>query len=102
MIEVCNCGEGHRTRLRESTCVYGVPLASVYKGWRRRRPVKAIGAARVWSPTRTPSPSRSPPRGERGRRKEEKERGLAPFSLVQFGPEGRGAQPALWPISSFQ
>ena len=28
-------------------CVYGVPLASVYKGWRRRRPAKAIGAARM-------------------------------------------------------
>jgi len=40
MIEVCNCGEGHRTWLRESTCVYWVPLASVYKGGRRRRPAK--------------------------------------------------------------
>ena len=28
-------------------CVYGVPPASVYKGWRRRRPAKAIGAARM-------------------------------------------------------
>ena len=40
MIEVCNYGEGHRTRLRESTYVYWVPLASVYKGGRRRRPAK--------------------------------------------------------------
>src|SRR6266536_5351055 len=40
MIEVCNYGEGHRTRLRESTCVYWVPLTSVYKGGRRRRPAK--------------------------------------------------------------
>ena len=38
-------GWGRRTRLRirsrGSTCVHGVPLASVYKGWRRRRPAKA-------------------------------------------------------------
>ena len=37
-------GRGRRTRLRirsrGSTCVHGVPLASVYKGWRRRRPAK--------------------------------------------------------------
>ena len=75
-------GRGHRTRLRvrsrESTCVYGVPLASVYKGWRRRRPAKAIGAARMWSPTRTPSPSRSPPRGEEGRRKWRRRKGGRP------------------------
>ena len=75
-------GWGHRTRLRNrscgSTCVHGVPLASVYKGWRRRRPAKAIGAARMWSPTRTPSPSRSPPRGEEGRRKWRRRRGGRP------------------------
>ena len=42
-------GRGHRTRLRNRSrgstcvnlCVHGVPLASVYKGWRRRRPAKA-------------------------------------------------------------
>ena len=75
-------GWGRRTRLRNrsrgSTCVHGVPLASVYKGWRRRRPAK-VGAARMWSPTRTPSPSRSPPRGEEGRRKWRRRRGGRPL-----------------------
>src|SRR6266536_1369800 len=43
MTEVCYCGEGHRTWLKDqlSTCVHGVPIALVYKGWRRRRPAKA-------------------------------------------------------------
>ena len=45
MTEVEYGGGGHRTRLRndhEDQLVYhGVPLASVYKGWRRRRPAKA-------------------------------------------------------------
>src|SRR3954466_1463743 len=57
MTEVEYGGGGHRTRLRndhvDQLCVQGVPLASVYKGWRRRRPAKPIGAAKIWSPTRT-------------------------------------------------
>ena len=51
MTEVEYGGRGHRTRLRndlnDQLCVYGVPPASVYKGWRRRRPAKAIVAARM-------------------------------------------------------
>src|SRR5215216_5985084 len=93
MIEVCNCGEGHRTRLRESTCVYWVPLASVYKGGRKRRPAKGTGAAKEGSPT--PTRSRTPPfpspTRKRGRR-EEGRRGPAPsHKPIRFGP--RGARP---------
>src|SRR3954468_9889803 len=51
MTEVEYGGGGHRTRLRndhvDQLCVQGVPLASVYKGWRRRRPAKLIGAAKM-------------------------------------------------------
>src|SRR5215216_1906444 len=35
MTEVCNCGGGHRTRLKINLCVLGCPPAPVYKGWRR-------------------------------------------------------------------
>src|SRR3954471_21395302 len=61
MTEVEYGGGGHRTRLRNDlkdqlVCLWGAP-------WPR------LGAARMWSPTRTPSPSRSPLRGEEGRRK---------------------------------
>ena len=40
-----------------------------------------LGAARMWSPTRTPSPGRSPPRGEEGRRKWRRRKGGRPPSL---------------------
>src|SRR5215216_1832138 len=77
MIEVCTCGEGHRTRLRESTCVFGVPLASVYKGGRRRRPAKAKVRPRRGSPT--PTRSRTPPFlvgvGEEGRERGRRRKG---------------------------
>ena len=36
MIEVCNCGWGHRTRLGEKLVCSRVPPAPVYKGARRR------------------------------------------------------------------
>ena len=43
-------GRGHRTWLRNrsrgSTCVYGVPLASVYKGWRRGGPALSMARPR--------------------------------------------------------
>src|SRR5215216_6686085 len=85
MFDVCNCGEGHRTRLRESTCVSWVPLASVYKGGRKRRPAKGKGCGQGGSPT--PTRSRTPPflvqqgKGEG----EKKEGGAWPLAPNQFG-----------------
>src|SRR5215216_951021 len=83
----------------------GCPLPKYIKEERRRRPAKEEGRGQG-SPTPTGSriPSLSLIWTRRGRKEEErrrkgegeeKERGGSPFSLVQFGPEGEGAQPAL-------
>ena len=62
-----------------------MPLASVYKGWRRRRPAKAIGAARMRVLLGLQVLVRV--HQEEGREKEgegeKEERGAGP--LVQFG-----------------
>ena len=46
MTEVVNCGGGHRTRLRDVCCVFGVPPASVYKGGVEE--AGPLGARQVW------------------------------------------------------
>ena len=48
-----NCGEGHRTRLREQLMCFGVPPAPVYKG-REEEATGQEGRAMGESPTRTP------------------------------------------------
>ena len=104
MTEVCNCGEGYRTRLRINLCIYGMPPGHVYKGWRedeagphRTRPKCGVLLG-------LPSPSRIPPptwNRKKGREKEKEGRERPP-SLVQFGPaHGEGARPPLRPFSPF-
>src|SRR5215216_3671398 len=101
MIEVCNCGEGHRTRLRESTCVCWVPLASVYKGGGRGGRPRGKGAAKGESPT--PTRSRTPPflvqQGKEG--EDKKEGGGRPPSPkpIRFGPRGAHPTAPCYPLS---
>src|SRR6187399_586109 len=53
MTEVCFCGGGHRTRLKQfNLCVFGCPPAPVYKGEREEGPANLYGAAREGTPTR--------------------------------------------------
>ena len=53
MTEVINCGGGHRTRLRDNCCAFGVPLATYIKEGRRRPAAKegrAIGGVQLGFP----------------------------------------------------
>src|SRR3990170_2214379 len=105
MTEVCNCGGGHRTRLRQiNLCVYGVPPGHVYKGWREEEAGAHRARPKCGVLLGLPSPSRIPPptwNRKKGREKEKEERGR-PLSLVQFGPvHGEGARPPLRPFSPF-
>ena len=53
MTEVCNCGGGHRTRLRQILSSFGVLTSPEYKGGREE--VAGLGGAPIiGSPTRTP------------------------------------------------
>ena len=77
----------------------GVPLASVYKGGEEGRPAGPRGAP-MWSPARTPSPSRSPPRGREGegRRGRRGGKGGRPPSPIRFGLGGRAPCLVLPPL----
>ena len=93
MIEVCNFGGGHRTRLREDlVCLWGAP-SHVYKGGGRRRPALE-GAHQGGSPTWTPSPSRIlpssyiPPEGKEGGEKEKEGGGRCPHPLSNSDWQG--------------
>src|SRR5215216_1995360 len=66
MTEVCNCGGGHRTRLKDQLVCSRVPPLPLYIKDGGGEAGQPLGRAHVWSPTRTPSPSRIPPRGREG------------------------------------
>ena len=62
MTEVCFCGEGHRTWLKQfNLCVLGCPLAPVYKGARGEEAGPRRGHAKCGVLLGLPSPSRIPP-----------------------------------------
>ena len=94
MTEVCNCGVGHLTRLRETCVSFGVPPSHVYKGGEEEE--AGQGGRAPWGIqlgfrilVGVPFLPREGERGkeEEGRRKE----GAPPPSLVQFGlAMGRG------------
>ena len=105
MIEVCNCGGGHRTRLREDfVYLWGAP-SHVHKGGGKRRPAlegRAIGGVQLGFPILVGLPFVFQ-EGERGKEEErEKERGGRHPLLVQFGPAHEGARGhPLRPFSPF-
>ena len=104
MIEVCNCGGGHRTWLRETYVSFGVPPSHVYKGGEEEE--AGQGEHAPWGVqlgflivVGVPFHPREGEGGkeEEGRRKE----GAPPPSLVQFRL-AMGGRPPLWPSSPFR
>src|SRR5215216_4215517 len=103
MTEVCNCGGGHRTRLKINLCVLGCPPAPVYKGWRRggRPAPRAHPKCGVLLGLQVLVGVHQKEEREKEGEGEKKERGGAAPPLVQFGLGPWGAQPALVSSSLF-
>src|SRR5215216_6506811 len=107
MTEVCNCGGGHRTRLKINLCLLGCPPAPVYKGRRRgcRPAPRAHQKCGVLLGLQVLVGVHQKEEREKEGEGEEKERGGAsppPSPIRTRNMGGRAASPCASPLSPLQ